>query len=198
MSMRAMLLAVRDHLREPTPEGTIPTGTVNTGLGLKATVCEICFNGAPAGIGVGEMFVAVHPGNWSNNQTECLDETFEVNVTVSVRLPKRPQDFWGAAIVSPLFIPGSKYPGLLAICESIRATLHCNYAVMDRANAIITSASNGTANGFVEPLFFSGCSPPDVKGGSWWEENSKERYSALAQTVRFQPCRRVQRIDIQT
>ena len=199
MSMRALLLAVRDHLRAKTPSGTFPTGTVATGPGWPDPWVTVNYDGSPRPID-GDFVVIVHPGGSSCHSTESLDETFEVNVTISIRHGGHAYDTWGDSIVTPLKIQGTEYPGLYAAAETVRASCHVNYNIVDRANAIINSDFANTTNGFEEPLFFAGMGPPELKSGSWWTAKTKkgnEPRAGLSITVRFQPARRTQRIDLQ-
>lgn len=208
MSMRALLLAVRDHLRLPTQTGTNPTATVPTGIATlyqpdPRTWIDVTPDGKPWAT-AGNLFVAIFPAVYSATQTstECLDEQLEVSVTVTVRITQSPEDRWKDLLCPDTpdgTIPGTAIPGLLVVAEAIRATCHLNYDIVDKANAYINNANkNAPTNGFVEPLFFGSMTRPEKKAGAWYSANQRERYAGLAITVNFAPARRTQRADLQT
>lgn len=200
MSVRALLLGLRDHLCSPTPFSTLPTATVDTGLGFKrGSECEVMPDGQPAPMS-GEFFVAIWEATWNGNSTECLDENIGVRITVTKRLPRVPFDRIGPEIMAKATV------GLLSLAEAIRASVHLNYVgVMARVNAYIANesrlvASNGVgqANGFVEPLFFQDGSGTEKKSGAWFWADEQERLAGITKTLTMNPARRVQRADIQT
>lgn len=178
MSQRALLIAVRDHLKDEV-----------VGLGLAGTQCEVQFDGQPPPM-CGELFVAVHASDWSCSENESLEEVYGVNVTVTIRVAKVPLDRMGPnALVGPA---GKSLDDWL---EKIRVSLHSNYDVMSRANTAITTA----ANGFVEPLRFRGAGRPEPKAPDWFSsEDSASVAVGLAQTLRFGDAKRVQTIESMT
>lgn len=194
MSQRALLLAVRDRLRD---------APANGGLGFVAAECEVMFDGQPPPI-CGERFSAIWPGEWTGHYVEGADEMLGVNVTVTLRVGKVPRDRMGVnALVGPT---GQNLDQLL---ESIRAKLHMdpgprtatdarNYPVLTMANAYIT-ALLGPNNGFVEPLQFQNGGRPEPKGPEWFEAASDVEGATppvgIAQTLSFGGARRLQTIE---
>lgn len=207
--MRALLLGVRDHLRMPTPSNQNPTATVNSGIGHlhpnPNNWIELSINGTPNP--TSQHFVSIHQGSFAATgySTESLNEELEVMVTVSMRMLGFPTDSWTTRLVYPDTadgkIRGTQWLGLMPLCELIRASLHLNDNVRTLANAYIAAANpnNATipANGFADRLYFSNMSPPQLKGGSWWEADSQERYAGMAITISFRPVQFLQRADIQ-
>lgn len=196
MSQRALLLAVRDRLCQPPADG---------GLGYRKGIeCEVMFDGQPPVSMPGDFFVAVHPGEWIGRDAEALDELYGVNITVTLRVTKFPQDRIGInALVGD---PGQRLDRLL---EAIRAKLHKDpgprsatnsnhYPVLALANAIIGAGDNG----FVEPLVFRGADPPQPRGPDWFlaDVNVETRLPpiGLSQTMRFGGARRLQVIEEQS
>lgn len=185
MSQLALLTAVRNVLRQAAPYG----------LGLPIAQCEVMFDGQPPPV-CGELFVAVHPGDWNAVDVEGLEEEFGVDITVTVRVGKVPRDGMGLnALIGPA---GASLDGRL---EQIRALLHLDSVqdqVLNQANQII----GNSANGFVEPLRFRGCSRPEPKGPDWFgaEANGHGPLPpvGLAQTLHFGGARRVQHIESET
>lgn len=181
MSQLALLKAVRDVLRQAAPNG----------LGLANAQCEVMFDGQPTP-GCGELFVAVHPGAWMATDIEGLDEEFDVDITVTVRVAKVPRDEMG---VNALVGPTGK--SLDEWLEKIRALLHLDSfadQVLNKANTTI----GGTANGFVEPPRFRRGSFPEPKGPEWFSAETHQSNLppvGLAQTVSLGGARRVQRIE---
>lgn len=178
MSQRALLLAVRDHLRQE--------------LNLRELDCENTFDGRPLPMS-GESFIAIHPGSWTNDTPECLDERYGIQITVTVRLPRVPQDRWGPE----LFTKAAE--GLDALLEKIRVKAHMNYTLMDRANVIIGATGLlPTANGFIQPLCFRDGGQPMPKGPNWFAAAGRGQYAGLAQTLTFRDANRVQTIESMT
>ncbi len=202
MSMRAILQATRDHLAAPTPAGILPTGTVPTGLGIDNDMdMQVMPDGMPPPMAC-TTFIAVWGSGWNNAAYESLDENYTVNVTVSVRTTQCPPDHWGLVIAE-------QTTGLYARAEAVRATLHRNYDVVQRADAIIklaceavapgswlTQVANGGGTSFEEPLFFKSATGIERKGGSWWWSSNKEQHAGLAITLSF-GTRRTQAVENQ-
>lgn len=174
MSYRALLLAVRDELRDR--------------LELKPIECEITIDGQPIP-SCGERFIAVSQADWSTQQTESLDEDYAIDVTVSMRLPRVPVDKEYKLIVQAI-------TGFADLASAVRAALHGDirgWAVVNRANATI----GPNANGFCEPLRFRGGSRPQVRGGSWFWAKREPR-AGVAQVLHFREARLVQDMTTQT
>lgn len=183
MSQRAILLAVRDHLRAE--------------LQLSDLQCQVMFDGQPPPA-CGEVFVSVHPGSWSGNRGDGdLDESLGVLVTATKRTTYAPAD----RVVSPL--AGPEFEALDRLLERLRAKLHkdppatgssTHYPVLALANATI----GATANGFIEPLVFRDGGRPEPKGAEWFSAEPGTGVCGLAQTLVFDGARRVQTVESQT
>lgn len=188
MSQRALLLAVRDRLRQPTVDG---------GLAYTAEQCEVMFDGKPKP-NCGEFFVAVHAGSWTGRDCEALDESYGVQVTVTRRIAYAPYD----RPTDPLTDASDALDKLL---EAIRAKLHADpgpraaadpqqYPVLTLANAYIANP----ANKFVEPLRFRDGGTPAFKGADWFHAEGVGDECGVAQTLTFGGARRVQTIESET
>ena len=151
MSQMALLLAVRDQLRETAP------------LELRREECEVTHDGSPLPI-AGERFAAVWPGYWrdAGSNGTSLSEEYGVNVTVSFRLPRVPLDRVGPELLA------KANTGLLALCEKIRAVIHMDpqdslvVGVLPRANQLINATEE---NGFLLPLQFLDGGRAEVRPG---------------------------------
>lgn len=180
MSMRALLLAVRDQLRDTKQ------------LGLDNTNCEVTADEQPFPV-AGEIFVAVWYGYWRNKDPNgmSLDEDYGVNVTVSVRATRVATDRIGPSLLA------KANDGLLALCEQIRAAIHMDpedsntQAVVWRANKII----GATVNGFIAPLQFRDGGRPTKRSGSWFGARGGKGVAGLSQTLTFTDANRVQTIE---
>lgn len=189
MSQRALLLACQDIL-QAAPNQTPPA---LSGLGLPAAQCGVMFDEQPPP-GCGELFVSIHPGDWSADDVEGLKESYDLEITVTVRMAVIPRDRQSNVCV--LASLGGKT--LDAQLEAIRALLHLDSVQdqwLNRANFYI----GGSASGFVEPPRFRGCSRPKPCGPDWFSADSdgKERLPpvGLAQTLKFAGAVRLQRIE---
>lgn len=182
MSQRALLLAIRDTLRQAAPNG----------LGLANAECEVMFDGEPPPA-CGERFVAIHPGAWTGNDIEGLDELFDAELTFTIRAAKVPRDRLG---INLLVGPTGK--SLDELLEAARALLHLDSfadQVISKANTTIGIA----ANGFVEPPRFRHASRPEAKGPAWFSAEAHGHGAqppmGIAQTITLGGARRVQRIE---
>lgn len=183
MSQRAILLATRNYLRS-----NVPTSLSSLFNSTTINQCiEVTFDGRPLPHH-GEAFIAVHPGTWSNQYDEGIEEEFGVNLTVSVKGGKTPLDRWGPELME------NASTGLDKVLEVVRVMVHSNYTIMTAANTIITAS----ANGFIRPLYFRDGGTPQPKGGSWWSARGKEEFGGLAQTLRFAGAMRDQTIESMT
>lgn len=175
MSMEALLVAVRNRLR--------------TALTLADALCDVQHDGSvpPS---AGEVYYSVHPAGISNDDTGAhrLDETYDVKVTVTMKVGWLPRDRYGTQSVA------KASTGLYARAEAARAALHMDYTSMNAANTTIGVADNG----FVEPLKFRSCSAVAVKGPDWFgADDQANPPSGLAVELSFVGARRVQVIEEQ-
>lgn len=195
MSQRALLLSVRNRLRDTVANG---------GLAYANAECEVMFDGQPPP-NAPERFIAVHAGTWTaRGDTEGLDETYGIMVTVTVRTAKSPIDK-----TAPNLLVGSTGGQLDVLLEAIRAKLHkdpgprsstdtSQYPVLAVANTTIGASDNG----FVEPLVFTDGGQPEAKGPDWFHADSDNwsgsiRHVGIAQTLTFGGARRIQVIEEQ-
>lgn len=197
MSLAALLMGVRDHLRS----------NENGGLGLKEYECEVMPDGEPPE-DAGDIYVAIHPSQWTqqNQAGTALDELFGIQITLSARARQIPGHRWGPDLLCKPR-EGTWSGGVYARAEAIRAALHVNYTpTLTLASGLIdvaALANQTTANGFDgEPLFFRGCSPPVKRRATWWgavdaPPDEGCPYAGLTLTLSFDPCRRVQDIASQ-
>lgn len=193
MSQRALLLAVRDRLRQPIADG---------GLAYLAQQCEVMPDGMPPP-NAGEFFVAIHEGEWTYTDIEGLDEIMGVEVTVTMRAAKVPKDRLGTNL-----LVGPTGKSLYDQLEKIRAKLHMDpgprsasdpshYPVLALANATIGAGENG----FMEPLRFRGPAGKTREVYADWfgAENTPDSSPlGLVRTLIFGGARRVQRIEEQS
>lgn len=190
MSQYALLLACRDVLRAPLNQ-TPPT---LSGLGFAAAQCDVLFDGQPPP-NCGELFVAIHPGEWIAEDIEGLKERLDVEITVTVRMAVLPRD--RQSTVSVLAGAGGK--ALDQQLEAIRALLHLDSVQDQWLNRANTQYIGAGANGFVEPPRFRGCSRPEPCGPDWFSADSDTQQRlppvGLRQTLRFGGALRVQRIE---
>lgn len=192
MSQWALLMGCRDILRAP----KAPQQSGLTGLGLSNLQCDINFDGQPVPA-CGELFVCIFPGAWMVSDAEGLDESFDINITVTVRMSVLPSDRQTA--VTPLSSLGGK--AMAQKLEEIRALLHLDNVQdqwLQRANFYL-GALEGAGGAFVEPPRLRGIAAPQAQGPEWF---SAERDVAgqilpcgLSQTMTFGGARRVQRIE---
>lgn len=183
MSYRTLLLATRNRLRD-----TLVSG----GLAYPSAVCEVQLGPEPPPV-CGEKFVSIHEGSWQAEDIEGLSETFGLDVTVTFRVAKVPEDRQGTnALVGPT---GAS---LDEECRKIVACIHLDKggdAVLNAANTLL----GGTVNGFCEPPRFRGADIPRLRGPDWFgaEDVSSGRIQnmGLSQTLHFGGAKRVQTIE---
>jgi len=174
MSQRALRLGTRDHLR--------------TTFAWNSKECDCTGSRGMPPAAAGERFIAVHSGDWSNQQKELLDEYFGVLVTVTVRLPRVPADRISQEVIDKAGV------GLEALLEQIRAVVHSSYTLMGLANGHIAGAGT-TVSGFVEPPIFLNGGTPEDKGPEWFQSESNQVIAGLAQTLTFGMARRCQSLN---
>lgn len=155
---------------------------------LRPVECELMPDGQPAPV-CGERFVAVHPGDWTNQSTQCLEELYGLFVTVTIRLPRVPYDRIGPEII------GKAEDGLLALCERVRAAMNMSDLMRIATNALI-DGEGATVNGFIVPLQFRDGGKPQIRSGAWFH-SKKEPLAGLSQTMTFGGAQRDQLIESQ-
>ena len=184
MSMRALLLAVRDTLK------TTATTPISW-TALTQYQCEVMVDGMPPPMAP-EMFWSVWPGSISSmGQTQdSLNELYGCTVTLSMRLTKEPYDKWGVNGLT------RATTGLLVMAEATRAVLHMNYGVCASATSLARTTVDAADNEFCEPLSFSSAPPVRKVGGSWWQSTEGEPLAGIVMDLNFGGARRTQRFDI--
>jgi len=142
----------------------------------------------------GRLFVGVHGGSWTArvHNVECLDEEFEVLLTVSIRGTNIPTDRWGGQLLDA-------EDGLDFISRQIILVLHEQWDVINRANTLTENSAQyyieSSVSPFAEPLRFSGCSEPVDRDSSWWEGSNRtgtSKMEGVSNTLRFNGGRRLQ------
>lgn len=124
----------------------------------------------------GQVYYAVHQGTWTNQDDLCLEELMGLQITITMRLPVRPQDKLGDTIGTEIEV----------LAERIALFFHMNYDHINAANTLIGAESNG----FVEPLKFRNCTIPEVKTAEWfWSD--QEGLAGVAITINFDGAKRV-------
>ena len=185
MSTLALMTAVRDTLiAEPT-------------LGLKAESCDITDRGQPTP-SAGDLFVGVWYGYWRDlaSNGECLHDEHGVNVTISMRSTRFPEDRLGREMLAKIKV------GLIAYARRVAVLIHMDpqnvtengvaySSIMKRANDII----GRNHNGFITPPQFKDGGQPERKPGSWWTAQAKENRAGMAQTVSFGGAQCIQQIS---
>jgi hypothetical protein len=181
MSLRALELAVRDQLRNPSPAG----------LGYAASVCDITGPDGQPPPRCGELFVGVVGTDKSGTTTTCAEDEYGVTVVVSMRLGKIPFDRVGAELLA------KARAGLNDVCDAIAAVMaNQQYAVLAAANAIINATDGGPWDGFCEPLFSCMPSAAELVSGDWFEagKQAASKYSGVRKRLRFGQARRIQKL----
>ncbi len=174
MSMPDLLTAVRNRIRSV--------------LSYAAFECDVQPDGSPEPAS-GQVYVSVHPGSVRNDDMESLDETFEVLVTITLKVGYLPVDAFGPQVIL------KASTGLYARAEAIRKTCHMDYTAMTAAN----TALGGSVNGFIEPLSYRGMGRPEVKGPAWFNaEDDPDPPAGLALELRFDGARRKQTLESMT
>lgn len=194
--MRALLLAVRDRLKQ---------GLADGGLAYTAAECEVMFDGQPPPR-CGELFVAIHEGYWlpgpPDEDDGSLTELCGVDVTVTVRTGKVPFDRLGTDAYC-----GPAGQSLEERCRAIIAKLHkdpgpraagnpAHYPVLATANATIGAGENG----FIEPLVFIKPGKVTPRGPAWFSSDLPDGQapSGLSLTLHFGGAKRVQVVEEQS
>lgn len=174
MSMNSLILGVVDFLRAP-----------STGLGLDDKSCDEQPDGQPPPM-AGEWYVAVTEGSWTNDATECLDESYGVEITITRRTTFSPSDRVNVAVKRELRRKAAE----------IRAAIHGREEPRIAAN---TRLDANVENVFVEPLRFRSAGKIEPKGPDWfWAEGMTNPPTGVAITLIFGGARRVQTIESQT
>jgi hypothetical protein len=185
VSLDALLLATVDYLRSP------------SGLGLSSDQCDEQPDGQPPPV-AGQVYYAVHEGEWTNNDDLALDEHFGLEITITLRSGVVPRDRTAIGILRDL----------RRRAAALRAKVHMAYGILDLAGGSygggVWTGGRGyslaaTDNGFVEPLVFLNAGRPSPRGPDWFgAEGAADPPTGVSRTLAFGRARRVQTIESQT
>lgn len=177
MSMNALLVAVRDRLRQH--------------LDVPPEAIEIMADGRPSPA-VGDVFVAVTEGEWRLDESIgagdlMLPETFGVEVVVTRKCGVAPFARIGTAILA------EAQRGLTALCRKVVVAVHNSYVVMAAANAEVTTATDG----FHHPLVFVNAGRTMPQGPDWFQAKGQKSSPpcGLSRTLVFGRAQRVQKLE---
>lgn len=187
MSLRALRLAVRNQLK---------AAVVSGGLALTYKECEVMLDGRPPPR-CGERFVSVHGGGIDNQQTHCLEESYWLNVTVTMRLPRIPFDKIGTDLID------KASTGFDVFCRQVWIAVHhdCNDdRIIRAANILLGAAADGhsSIDGFVEPLAAQSFGDNQVVGPEWFHADPTQdgaMEAGLARTLRFGGAKMYQSLE---
>ena len=193
MSMRALLLATRDHLRS----------ALSAGTDYDPQHCEIVDEDGKPHASMGEWFIGIHEvGDWVTEDVEGLSEVYGIGITITVRQPKVQQDrFWKLLVgtTDPADIAGRK--SLLGLVETIRTAMHLDVGsdiVINTANQYI-EGFGVTVNGFVEPLRLKSMGRSTKQGPAWFgSEDRNVQIAGYSRTIIYGGAKRVQTIESMT
>lgn len=135
----------------------------------------------------GSFYVSIDAGPYRNSDMnpQSLDEFFGVTVTLAFKMQFAPKDRRAGVAAGRDHVRG--------VTRTVITALHCDYQVLNDANAELGAA----VNGFVEPLRFARASPAVAKAPDWigGKTDHPDRKGIYVRTVEFADARRVQRID---
>jgi hypothetical protein len=182
MSLAALALATRD--------------TIQTVTGLDANSCEVGFDGQPKP-GAGQVYYAIHCPGWNGISGDFdLHESYQVAVTITLRMGWAPQDRWGIEVWL------AANTGLDALVRQVIVACHKNYKLINSANAGKDYSIGVGSAGFVTPLWFLSAGAVQLKGAKWFSAEDappkngvQTAQSGVAQEIRFGKAERCQAID---
>jgi hypothetical protein len=183
MSQAAYLQAARDALQ--------------AAFNLDSNSCEVGIDGQPKPA-AGQLYIALSPGSWTaaGGDDFDLDETFQIEVTVTRRLGTTPKDRWGVAVW--LATPN----GLETTCRKIITLLHMSYPVMRTANDYVIRTETGQSDYFHHPLEFQSAGSPILQGPDWFsavppatDQQVQTAPVGVSQALTFTGARRTQGVD---
>lgn len=189
MSIEALLLAVRDVIRDP-----------SSPFDYGKQACDVRADGQPPPR-CGAWFVAVHQLPSRNESLNNLDEYFSYAVTLTGRLVNCPPDRVGDAMLAMTFAKKTGFNKRLNKLKRVLAGYDSLYPNMDWA--IIAAANNYIVQfateegetfvyGFSEPAHFANAELPDLVGGEWFESDPASENVGLKATLTFSDARRLQ------
>ena len=187
--MDALLFAVKDTI-------------IAAPLGYNVSSCDIMGpNGEPPAR-CGKFFVAVHEGGSNNQAVNNLDERFDFNVTLTMRIVVPLDRIGDAGLASKVARTAGPLgtPSFNARVEQLRAYLHMNWKMTVQTSQTPASANDnlaawwpsGTVYGFVEPARFRGAETPVFVGGDWFSAKPEAVDVGIKSTLRFAGARRLQ------
>ena len=176
MSETALLLAVRDKLRE---------------AGYRPDQCDIEISVDVIPPSVGDLYLMVIPGGYHATDTHntsggVVDEVYEVDVAIIMRETSSPRDRSRKMLIDML---GS----FNAEIKKIKGAIDFQYEVLNAANAIIALEDDSGGQGFEVPLRFVSVDPrPTPVPGEWFAGNKQEPRAGLMRVVHFGGAQRRQ------
>ncbi len=175
---------------------TAVRNAIRTSLAYQDSFCDCTFDGQPPPR-CGPIYVSV----WSDGATQpgpsvstCLDEYHSVFITVTVRTVQ-PFD--------RLILHRRDLEQRINAIRALIARDRRDFSICNAANLLASYRSSGAPDsvhqpGFCESLLYQGKDRVEIKGPDWTHgdiEKATNRDCALAQTVRFGRCRRIQGFD---
>lgn len=179
MSRRALLLAVRDDIRDV--------------LKYAARDCDLTLPGGQPPPRCGKWFIGIWPGSRRNQGRTALDATYELTVTLTARV-NEPFDRVAIDLLA------KNETGFWDRSEAIAELIHkdCwDTHVITRANAILKDDYPYTSNepvGFRESLTFMSDSVPRLVGGDWFHARPDATEVGIVQDIYFGRARRIQNL----
>lgn len=160
-------------------------------LGIDNAKCDIRFDGMPPA-SCGELFIAVHPGQWTGTNIEGRQDNVGVEITVTRRTEYAPFD----RAVDPMM---EALESLDIIVSRIIAALHINYEVLNVANAVLDATAGTHVNGYDVPLRFSVAGRPIRRRGDWFSSDIPSTgHEGVSRTISMENARRFQTVESQT
>ncbi len=177
MSMGAILKQVRDFLRSSLP--------------ADIAQCDVRPGGEPPEV-AHEWFISVDELAVRSNARNCLDETYEIEISLWRRAGCYPQDRQGDALLQddPY---SSGLPTLDDIERDVIRLLHGNRTGITAAvNLALGTGETGSGDIFQEPLYYAGRRRTEVRGTG--RRDSQTRW--FVRRLKFTGMRRVQASDV--
>jgi hypothetical protein len=180
MSMAALLLAMRDHLRNSLG-GIIPGGSERA-----AQYIEISPDGRPPAM-LGDWFIGIDEGSVQSADKSFLKEAY-ATVAVITHKAQTPRDRRGTVYTAT----GS---GLDAVERAVIVAIHDNQTLRLLANTLLGAPSESTGDGFIKPLWYAGRGPTQPQNGEWIGAEPAGG-AFLTRRLRFEGATRIQALDI--
>jgi hypothetical protein len=144
----------------------------------------------------GDIFIGLCDGGVRNDSVENLDEFYQVNMTLTMRVKGIPLDRIGDQLLAKKV---AQKIGFNARCDVLRALFNKNWQVVQRANQMLVELNPDAATiyGFCEPPIFVGREAAHWVGPDWFSVEPSQDHYGLAAQLRFDRCRRLQAVGSQ-